>query len=462
MNAPDANPPCTPVKLTGNGGAGRVDPVTENDSDEDDSGEELVSKKKRKWNGRLQYRMIKQWVTGDEAVMESEDIDRELFELARDFMSASKLKKLPCHVPKPTDHAMWKQYRAYTNVRRISFRCFRCPLRHRTGCMAGIRIVEGPNFKLLEFVGEHNANSHDDDRSVYLKHDQIVAVHDAVTVAPTISAAQLRRNMQLADPDSPGKRIGPERLRSMQRRVKVARDLLTVRQLEGFNIENTYGSLGQFVASRWFRSLIDRHNDEADEFHFDLFKPFVIGRDLNAKRDIVHINITSLWFLANTLRAIGTGWVFQLNSDATFNFCRTAVDMIGFGVNSLGNHNHPLCWSIIPHNTESQVTYSGTYKELEEASLLLFSIKSCSYPGCKCCATLHELINDARVKKFVASDVFKAQKLPVDTAQCDQIQGFGNFTREEFGFDPNVCKAHLLGSSPQCSREWIDTDFIFL
>ena len=119
-----------------------------------------------------------------------------------------------------------------------------------------------------------------------------------------------------------------------------------MKQLEGFNIENTYGSLGQFVASRWFRSLIDRHNDEADEFHFDLFKPFVIGRDLNAKRDIVHINITSLWFLANTLRAIGTGWVFQLNSDATFNFCRTAVDMIGFGVNSLGNHNHPLCWSI--------------------------------------------------------------------------------------------------------------------
>ena len=26
MNAPDKNPPCTPVKATGNGGAGRVDP----------------------------------------------------------------------------------------------------------------------------------------------------------------------------------------------------------------------------------------------------------------------------------------------------------------------------------------------------------------------------------------------------------------------------------------------------
>ena len=130
MNAPGENPPCTPVKVTGNGGAGRVDPDTENDSDEDDFGEDSDRKKKRKWNGRLQYRIIKQWVTGDRAVMDSEDIDRELFELARDFMSASKLKKLPSHVPKPTDHAMWKQYRAYTTVRRISFRCFRCPLRH--------------------------------------------------------------------------------------------------------------------------------------------------------------------------------------------------------------------------------------------------------------------------------------------------------------------------------------------
>ena len=156
----------------------------------------------------------------------------------------------------------------------------------------------------------------------------------------------------------------------------------------------------------------------------------------------------------NILRAIAAGWIFQLNADATFNFCRTAVDMIGFGVNSLGNHNHPLCWSIIPHNTESQVTYTGTFKELQEASLLLFGINACSSPDCKCCARLYELLDDERVKKYVASDDFKDQKIPVDTAQCDQIQGFGNFTREVLGIDPNVCNtlAHLLGASPQCRR----------
>ena len=85
MNAPDENPPCTPVKATGNGGAGRVDPDTENDSDLEDSGQEDVSKTKRKWNGRAQYTLLKKWVIGDEAEMESEDIDREFNGVIRTF-----------------------------------------------------------------------------------------------------------------------------------------------------------------------------------------------------------------------------------------------------------------------------------------------------------------------------------------------------------------------------------------
>ena len=71
----------------------------------------------------------------------------------------------------------------------------------------------------------------------------------------------------------------------------------------------------------------------------------------------------------NVLRAISTGWVFQLNGDATVNFCKSAVDMIGLGVNSLGNHIHPLCLLIITHSTESELTYTGTFLELQEAGL---------------------------------------------------------------------------------------------
>jgi hypothetical protein len=49
--------------------------------------------------------------------MDSEDIERELFKLARDWMSQSKLKKLPGHQAKPTDVSLWKQFREYKEVR---------------------------------------------------------------------------------------------------------------------------------------------------------------------------------------------------------------------------------------------------------------------------------------------------------------------------------------------------------
>ncbi len=102
----------------------------------------------------------------------------------------------------------------------------------------------------------------------------------------------------------------------------------------------------------WFRTLVERNNDPDDEYHFNLFSPVIIGREVQAANDILHLNVTTPWFLLNVLSGIATGWVFQLNGDATFSFCKSAVDMIGLGVNSLGKHNHPLCWSIIQHSTE--------------------------------------------------------------------------------------------------------------
>ena len=62
---------------------------------------------------------------------------------------------------------------------------------------------------------------------MYLRYDQIIAVTDAVTVAPTLYTVQLRRNMQLASPDSPGKKIGPDLLRSMEYIMRSSRALLT-------------------------------------------------------------------------------------------------------------------------------------------------------------------------------------------------------------------------------------------
>ncbi len=52
--------------------------------------------------------------------------------------------------------------------------------------------MEGADWMQFDRCGKHNGNSHDDEKAKYLKYDQIVAVTDAVTIAPQQSAAQLR------------------------------------------------------------------------------------------------------------------------------------------------------------------------------------------------------------------------------------------------------------------------------
>jgi hypothetical protein len=195
-----------------------------------------------------------------------------------------------------------------------------------------IRLTEAGGWKQLDRIGEYNADSYKQEKSKDLKHEQIVAVSDAVTIETQQSAAQLRRNMSLAGPSRPIKLIEPALMRSLQRGISKARAQLTVKQREGRSINSSFGSLTRLAETKWFQTLVDRKNNPEDDFHFNLFSPLVIGRDIKAGHDIFHLDVTSPWFLFNVLRAIATGWVFQLNGDATFSFCKSAVDMIGLGV----------------------------------------------------------------------------------------------------------------------------------
>ena len=171
--------------------------------------------------------------------------------------------------------------------------------------------MEAPGWKQLDRIGEHNADSHKQDKSKYLKHKQIVAVSDAVMFAPQQSAAQLRRNLAMACPSSLGKLIEPSLLRSVHRRVSKSLAQLTLKKMEGRAIDASYGSLTQLSEAMWFQPMVDRNNDPDDAFHFNLFSPVLIGRDVQAANDILHLKVTSPWFLLNFLRGTATGWVFQ-------------------------------------------------------------------------------------------------------------------------------------------------------
>jgi hypothetical protein len=79
---------------------------------------------------------------------------------------------------------------------------------------------------------------------------------------------------------------------------------LTLEQLDNIKIDDSFGSLARFTEAKSFSKLIEEHNNLESHFHFNLFEPFVIGRDLNAQDDIVYITFSTIWHLLNFLRNI--------------------------------------------------------------------------------------------------------------------------------------------------------------
>ncbi len=96
--------------------------------------------------------------------------------------------------------------------------------------------------KLLKFCGTHDENSHAEDKSKKLKHNQIFVIHESVLAAPNQSVTKLRRNLSQAtgSPES-NKHMAPSLIRSIQRRVRTARDQFTKQVLEVEKIPESLG-----------------------------------------------------------------------------------------------------------------------------------------------------------------------------------------------------------------------------
>jgi hypothetical protein len=60
-------------------------------------------------------------------------------------------------------------------------------------------------------------------------------------------------------------------------------------------INDSFGSLQALSQAKWFVTLVARHNDLNDNYSLYMFATVIIGRDLQAERDIVHPNVTLPW-----------------------------------------------------------------------------------------------------------------------------------------------------------------------
>ncbi len=105
---PESPNPVTPTKPPRNDGAGYDNSDAEFPLTQSDQEEEERSKQKRK-RVIAEYEAVKRWVTGERAVQPADDIERELFEEARESMHLSGLKKLPGHKGLGTHLHLWKK-----------------------------------------------------------------------------------------------------------------------------------------------------------------------------------------------------------------------------------------------------------------------------------------------------------------------------------------------------------------
>ena len=181
-------------------------------------------------------------------------------------------------------------------------------MRHRCKCRLAIRVVSCTDYIELQRYGIHDRNSHDDDASKKLTYVQKVFIKEAAKTAPTLSGAAILRN--LGDHDSPEKKIAPSLKRSVEHIVYKVRKDMSSKHL-GSETDDSFGNLIKFTEDNDFSTLLTKHNDPEDPYHFGLFQFVVLGSELRAQRDIVRITLSSPWMLLNALRAIIAGWAFN-------------------------------------------------------------------------------------------------------------------------------------------------------
>jgi hypothetical protein len=148
------------------------------------------------------YEVVQRRVTSDRDAIRGGYLARNIREIET-LDAPARTEKRPSHKVLDTNLYLWKKAGTYTS-RGENYVLYQCPMSHRCKCQCCLRRVFGSDFVELQRSGLHDASSHENDGSKYLKHDQIVALHDATVTAPQLSGTMLLQNLQFAE--SPNKK----------------------------------------------------------------------------------------------------------------------------------------------------------------------------------------------------------------------------------------------------------------
>jgi hypothetical protein len=401
---------------------------------EDDS--ESHKKKKRANLSRV-FEEIDRWDRGDHS---EEEILVFIRKHLDDLNRSAGIVSIPgSHKDRKSMYGDFQFRRKWaTNNDKILNTIVSCPLRDRCKCQCQAKITDTPEQTILYVADAHTAADHvpEKDDSKFLKFHTKALIATAVKVAPLQSATELIRNVQ----DSPTKHIDPQLKKSVQRLVRKQRASINSVLLEGVTIDNTIGSLARLSQVLWFGDAVQKH--KAGEC-LDVFKIYVIGRQIMEGDRTVFLTFSNAWNLLNFWRAVATGYDVQLHGDVTSKASQAALNKLGFGVNMLGAHFAPLAFAIMPAECESCEAYVQAWRATKASVRSMLRLPTCDRQDCKTCRYMQELCDDPRVRAATsAKSYIEQKKMPIAIPLGDNSASWQKFAAEELGLPANVCQTH--------------------
>ena len=148
----------------------------------------------------------------------------------------------------------WKYAHQKDNADKSKTKTYRCPFNYLCGCTCQIRIIHHPNEKfVIERHGEHDMNSHANDKSKCLKIAQRAAIKTAVNVNPLEKTSKIRNSIVPATiPKKSRKRLSD----SVRRAVKSERTTMSRVLLDGVNLDGTFSSLQIYADTRNLKTIL--------------------------------------------------------------------------------------------------------------------------------------------------------------------------------------------------------------
>ena len=220
-----------------------------NESQAAEESEELEGAEKIYVRRKAEWQQVGLWNKEGLSVV---DLDARVLEVATEQLKPYIPENLVDRHPLDTDLFAWKRKEVYCAHKVDNVTTYRCLLAHRCNCKSMLRVVRNHHRVLVEVKHPHNSDSHSVDSSKRLKHGHISAIMAAVKADPSLSSTAVRRQVGAAV------EVPVALSRNIQYLVRKERKVVIAGELNGVNLDGTFGSCVSLKESMWFQTALER------------------------------------------------------------------------------------------------------------------------------------------------------------------------------------------------------------